>query len=239
MKRWVIPDLHGCIKTLKALLENQIKPDENDEIYFLGDYIDRGPNPKGVLDYIMNMQDQGVKIFPLIGNHEEYILLALENETQRKRKFFFFKERNKLLDEWVRSGGYTTLHSFGVNSVTEIPEKYIEWIKNLKFFYELDDYVLVHAGLNFYRKDPFEDHHAILWTKSFTPEPEKIHNKTVIHGHVPVSLDFLKAVLADPSKKYIPLDTGCYHPDKPGMGVLVALELGSLDLKIQKNVENS
>ncbi|MBE0637815.1 MAG: serine/threonine protein phosphatase [Bacteroidales bacterium] len=239
MKRWVIPDLHGCVKTLRALVENQIRPQGTDEIYLLGDYIDRGPDPKGVLDFIMGLQEKGLNIYPLRGNHEEYILLALENQQNLKRKFFFFKERNKLFEEWMRSGGYATLKSFGIERVDQIPEKYVEWIRGLKYFYELDQYVLVHAGINFYRKDPFDDLHALLWTSSFTPEPEKIGNRTVIHGHVPVSLEFLKTILSDPNKRYIPLDTGCYHPNKPGMGNLVALELNSLNLLIQPNIEIS
>jgi len=237
MKRWVIPDLHGCVKTLRAIVEEQIKPKGDDEIYLLGDYIDRGPDPKGVIDFIMELEEKGFNVFPLRGNHEEYILLALENEQNLKRKFFFFKEQNKLFDEWMRSGGRPTLKSFGVTNVDQIPEKYIEWIKGLKYFYELDQYVLVHAGMNFQRRDPFDDLHAILWSKSFTPEPEKIGDRTIIHGHVPVSLDFLKAIISDPHRKFIPLDTGCYYPDKPGMGTLVALELNSLQLLIQPNVE--
>lgn len=237
MKRWVIPDLHGCAKTLRAIVEKQIKPGNDDEIYFLGDYIDRGPDPKGVIDFIMDLQEKGLKVFPLRGNHEEYILLALDNEQSLKKKFFLFKERNKMTDEWMRSGGRSTLTSFGVTHVNQIPKKYVEWIKGLKYFYELDQYVLVHAGMNFQRRDPFDDLHAILWTKSFTPEPEKIEDRVIIHGHVSVSLDFLKAILADPQRKYIPLDTGCYYPDKPGMGKLVALELNSLELLIQPNVE--
>lgn len=239
MKRWVIPDLHGCAKTLKALVEKQIVPSKDDEIYLLGDYIDRGPDPKGVIDFLMEMSDAGYTIKPLRGNHEEYILLALDNEKNLKRKFFIFRQRNRLFDEWMRSGGRSTLDSFGVRHVAQIPEKYVEWIRHLEYFYELDDYVLVHAGINFMRKDPFDDKHALLWSRSFSPEPEKIGNRTVIHGHVPVSIDFLKTILDDPAKKYIPLDTGCYYPNREGMGVLVALELGSLELKLQPNVERS
>ncbi len=237
MGNWVIPDLHGCVKTLRALVEDKIKPTHGDTIYLLGDYIDRGPDPKGVIDYLMELQEQGYNVKPLRGNHEEYILLALDNEINLKKKFFFFRERNKLFDEWMRSGGRSTLASFGVKHVNEIPKKYIEWIKSLEFYYDLEKYVLVHAGMNLYRKDPFDDKHAILWSRSFTPEPEKIGNKTVIHGHVPVSIDFLQTILQDPAKKYIPLDTGCYHPEKQGMGMLVGLNLETLELKIQKNIE--
>ena len=54
-KRWVIPDVHGCVNTLKALIEEQIKPARYDELYFLGDYIDRGPDSRAVIDFIRNL----------------------------------------------------------------------------------------------------------------------------------------------------------------------------------------
>ncbi len=97
------------------------------------------------------------------------------------------------------------MKSFGVNNVNQIPEKYVEWIKRLKYYYILENHILVHAGLNFSRRDPFDDLHSILWASSFTPPmPEKVDNKIVIHGHVAVSLEFLQNVLADPSKKIYP-----------------------------------
>ena len=49
-QRWIIPDIHGCTKTLSVLLENLLKVTKHDELYFLGDYIDRGPDGKGVID---------------------------------------------------------------------------------------------------------------------------------------------------------------------------------------------
>ena len=55
-KRWVIPDLHGCVNTLRTLIEEQIRPSRSDLLYFLGDYIDRGPDSKGLIDYIRNLQ---------------------------------------------------------------------------------------------------------------------------------------------------------------------------------------
>jgi serine/threonine protein phosphatase 1 len=233
MKKWVIPDLHGCNKTLEAIVENHIKPDKKDIIYFLGDYIDRGPDPKGVLDYIMNLQDEGYDIRPLRGNHEEYLLLAYQSSKKQKRKFLFWKQPDKLFNEWVRHGGRSTLRSFGVNNVVDIPEKYIHWLQSLPHFYEEDKYIIVHAGLNFGRLDPFEDTHAMLWAKSFNPVPEKIDNKIIIHGHVPVSFDFLKTTLSNPNHKYIALDNGCYLPHKEGMGNLVALELNTMELVVQ------
>ncbi len=237
MKKWVIPDLHGCVKTLKAIVEVHIKPDKNDLIYLLGDYIDRGPDPKGVLDYIMQLENDGYNIRALRGNHEEYLLLARKSTQKQKRKFLVWKKPNKLLDEWVKHGGKYTLKSFGVKNVLDIPEKYIKWIEALPYYFEEENHVIVHAGLNFSRRDPFEDTHAMLWAKAFDPVPEKIKNKVVIHGHVPVSFRFLKTTLENPSHKFIALDNGVYLPHKEGMGHLVALELNSMELVMQKNLD--
>ena len=71
-KRWVIPDIHGCLNTLKALINEQIRPARYDELYFLGDYIDRGPDSKGVLDYLRALQKDEYTLTLLKGNHEDF-----------------------------------------------------------------------------------------------------------------------------------------------------------------------
>ena len=73
--RWVIPDIHGCSKTLKCLIENNINLSKEDSVYFLGDYIDRGYDSKGVIDYIMSLQDSGYDIHCLITYH--FVAVAL------------------------------------------------------------------------------------------------------------------------------------------------------------------
>ncbi len=236
-KKWIIPDLHGCSKTLRTLVEDKIRPEKNDFIYFLGDYIDRGPDSKGVVDFIMSLEAQGFKVRPIKGNHEEYLLIALDKEKDINRKYFFFKEENPYLHEWLAHGGGITLKSFGVKKFAQIPLKYVDWIKKLPNYYIEDRFVIVHAGLNFSLKDPFEDLHAMLWARSFEAAPEKIGNRKIIHGHVPVSLDFMKSCIDDENHKFLPLDNGCYLPHKPGMGNLVAFELNSLELLVQPNIE--
>lgn len=237
MKKWVIPDLHGCVQTLSAIIENQIKPDKTDLIYLLGDYIDRGPDPKGVLDYIMALENDGYRIKALRGNHEEYLIQIRKNAAKLKRKFLFWKERDKLCDEWIKYGGDYTLRSFGVKNVMDIPVEYVSWLNKLPYYYEEEKHVFVHAGLNFNRRDPFEDTHAMLWAKAFDPQPEKINNKIIVHGHVPVSFQFLKNTLVNPAHKFIALDNGVYLPHKEGMGNLVALELNSMELAVQKMLD--
>jgi len=236
-RKWVIPDLHGCVKTLQALIENQIKPTKKDKLFFLGDYIDRNHNPKGVLDYLLNLEEEGYRIFPLRGNHEEYLLMAYNAEQKLKRRFLFGKEKNPVMDQWLKHGGFNTLKSFRIKNIKEIPAKYIQWLNGLKYYYLEGDYVIVHAGLNFDRLDPFEDTHAMLWSGSFRPVPENIGHKTIIHGHVPVSLGFLQNVLNNPESKVIALDNGCYLSGTNGMGNLTALELNTRQLVLQPCVD--
>ena len=65
-KQWVIPDIHGHINTLRALIEQQIQPSKHDWLYFLGDYIDRGPDSAGVLDYLIDFKAKGFYLFFLL-----------------------------------------------------------------------------------------------------------------------------------------------------------------------------
>ena len=72
--KYVISDIHGCIRTFEALLK-MLHFSISDELYLLGDYIDRGPDSKSVLDLILSMRNKGYKIAALRGNHEELLLL--------------------------------------------------------------------------------------------------------------------------------------------------------------------
>ena len=95
IKKWVIPDIHGCFRTLKVLIENQIKPNKNDHLIFLGDYIDRGPDSKSVIDYIMKMQQDEFNITVLMGNHEDYCIRAYDADVNNKG-FLGFRRKTKI-----------------------------------------------------------------------------------------------------------------------------------------------
>lgn len=236
IKQWVIPDIHGCVRSLKALIEEQIVPSIDDQLIFLGDYVDRGPDSKGVIDYIIGLQDKGHDIIALKGNHEEFFVKSWDDD-QALTKILFFKAGNASKKEWMKHGGRETLQSFGTNDLAEIPEHYIEWMRNLKLYHETGDFVLVHAGMNFRIDDPFSDEWAMLWFKDYKIIPEKIGYRRLIHGHTPVNLEFINNSLQNPSQPFIDLDNGCYMINVPGFGNLVALELGSLEWKIQPNLD--
>ena len=233
-KRWVIPDIHGCVKTLKALFEEQIKPTRYDEIYFLGDYIDRGPDSKEVIDFIRGLQKDEYNVTALKGNHEDMLAELHDAEKQSKGSFFSIFS-NKKRDAWFAMGGKETLKSFGVSSAKEIPPDYIEWIKGLPYYVELENWVLVHAGLNFKAEDPFSDKLSMLWLRDYEIRPELIGNRKIIHGHVPVNLELISLSVNNRIYKFIDLDNGIYVRDHQGYGNLVVLELTGMEMVIGDN----
>jgi serine/threonine protein phosphatase 1 len=233
-KRWVIPDIHGCVKTLQTLIEELIRPDRFDELYFLGDYIDRGPDSKGVIDYIMALQKEKYNITPLRGNHEEFAIDLYDAEINSKFSWFH-KFADKKYRSWMEIGGRETLRSFGITELRYIQPEYIDWMKSLTYYVQMDDFILVHAGLNFEIDDPFADKETMIWTREYTIVPEKIGNRKIIHGHVPVNLELMDMAIKNKSLKFIDLDNGPYIKEKSGFGNLVALELNSMEMMIQDN----
>ena len=71
---------------------------------------------------------------------------------------------------------------------------YVQWMQDLEYYFETKEYIFVHAGLNFNNTSPFTDKYSMLWIRDFEVIPEKVGFKKIIHGHVPVSHEFVKAV---------------------------------------------
>ena len=101
-----IGDIHGCYKTFKKLLLDEINIQPSDEIFCLGDYIDRGDYSKQVIDLILALRSCNYKIRTLRGNHEQMLL-----DSNISDKHF---------EHWIRSGGAYTLNSFGIQSINEL-----------------------------------------------------------------------------------------------------------------------
>ena len=223
--RFVIGDIHGCHKTLDKLL-GILSPSKSDTIYFLGDYIDRGPDSKAVFDIIFDTIDSGIEVIALRGNHEDMLLKSINS--------------NMISTIWInKNGGWTTLKNFDAENVSQIPEKYIEFIKNTKYYVELPEFLLVHAGLNFTIENPFDDREAMLWTRNDVQEVDvsKTGNRPLIVGHTPVPEEKVKNSL---NSAMIMLDGGCvYHKHSSGLGSLCALELDSMKLTTVTNCETS
>ena len=221
-KRWVIPDIHGCSKTFKRLVKRLELNKETDELFLLGDYIDRGPHSRRVVKYILKLREEGYKVRTLKGNHEDIMMKSIQDPY--------------LAAAWHQNGGLITLRSFKVTDPANIKQKYLDFFNSLEYYIVLEDYILVHAGLNFINLDPFEDRHAMLWIRGGRVIPAKVGFRTIIHGHTPCNL---KKIKEDIKKKNIPtisIDNGCVYK-AVGKGNLVALELNTRELVVQKNIE--
>ncbi len=202
-----IGDIHGCFDSLKELVENIIRLTKSDKLILLGDYIDRGDKSKEVIDFIIQHQEKGYDIVPLMGNHEAMLLDAFENE--------------KYVSVWIQNGGNETLKSFGITSVKNIDRKYLKFFKELRYYYFIDDFLFVHAGFNNNAVHTFTDFYSMLWRCKDSYNNSLLNGKTIVHGHNPISLakciDRVKS-----AHRVINIDTGCVYTDKAGFGKLTA-----------------
>lgn len=201
-----IGDIHGCPKTLDALLD-RLAPAPNDHLVFVGDYIDRGPDSKAVIDRVLELQETHRCTF-LRGNHEAFMLDYLNNGA---------------FNMWSANGGVSTVRSYtGDRSEIRFPDRHVEFVRSTKLYHETDDFFFVHAGLkphltieeNLGRHG--ED--VFLWERSHMKASDLAWEKPVVCGHTPhpepVSRDRLIAI-----------DTGCVYHMHPGLGRLTAVYL--------------
>jgi serine/threonine protein phosphatase 1 len=222
--RYVFPDIHGCIKTFQYTFEKVISPNKTDEIYFTGDFINKGPDSKGVLDFLLKLVNEGYHIRSVRGNHEQLLLNAIEDKSNE--------------DEFILKGGLDTLESFSVREAAEIPDQYIRFISDLPFYIELNDYYIVHAGFNFTLSDPFRDLNAMLTIRDFMASPHKLKYKKVIHGHYAKPLQDILYNLIEKKGYVLNIDNGCVYTHREGMGNLFILNLNNLSYHIQPCLDN-
>ena len=232
MARWIIPDIHGCARTLETMMKNMLKASRDDEFFFLGDYIDRGPSSKEVLDYLMDLQEGGWKVHCLKGNHEDYCVKTWEEDQKRH---LFKSDTQKL---WESVGAKETYKSFGVKRPREIPEKYIEWMRKLPYYHELEHYILVHAGMNFKISDPFKDTRSMISVRDFKVDFSKTGGRRIIHGHLPEDYGVIDHVIHNQNNfDFIALDNGVFNTNKTGMGNLMAFNPDTNDLIALSNLD--
>lgn len=202
-----IGDIHGCARTLEALLKH-IEIYQDREYVFVGDYIDRGPDSKWVVSQLIRFSETH-KCAMLQGNHEFMMLDALFNNNYAG---------------WEFNGGQATINSYkNENGEAFIPEDHMDFFRNTKLFYDTRDYFFVHAGLNPEMTimdsiaDPKQVEHFI-WERSHLHTLRNKWEKTVVFGHTP---------RPEPIKgpNMIGIDTGCVYSKKRGMGKLTAVLL--------------
>lgn len=230
MKKFAISDIHGCRKSFLALLD-KIAFSKADALYLLGDYVDRGPDSKGVLDAIFDLLKDGYTVRCLRGNHEAILLRSLYDLTG--------------LDNWLQTDGKKTLDSFAVEATHQIPESYLEFLREMDYFIETDGYILVHAGLNFKLFDPLEDQRDLLVIRHWYGDIryDWLGERIILHGHTPLArMDIEQQLNELAENQYLDLDGGCVYagserPERAGQGVLCAFDMTDRRLYFQENIE--
>lgn len=217
--RYVIPDIHGCDKTFDALL-TKIGLKKEDQLFLLGDYIDRGTGSVEVVDRQIHLLDAGYQLFPIRGNHEEEILLIHELQLGHH-----FKNR-------IQFGNIQGFY----DDCFVLKEKYYNFFSSMPYYLEFNDFYLVHAGFDFSKPEPFEDFEAMIEIRSWTYNSVLAKEKTIVHGHSPHTLSEVKSNLEKKSK-ILPIDNGCFYKDDEGMGNLLCLNLDNYQLTIQPNID--
>ena len=193
---YVIGDIHGCLGHLERLLEG-VRPDlTRDRLIFIGDYIDRGPDSKAVVDYILRLKElyPGDRIICLKGNHEAMFLDFLQG---RERELFLL------------NGGLSTLREYWGEQwryleELRLPPEHEIFYRELKPYYELPGYLFVHGGLKPGVPLAEQVEEDLLWIRGEFIASFEDFGRRVIFGHTT-----FKAPLVMPNK--IGIDTGAVY----------------------------
>jgi serine/threonine protein phosphatase 1 len=164
-----IGDIHGCSAALDALLK-AIRPRLNDTIVTLGDYINRGPDSKGVIERLIELSHQ-CRLVPLLGNHEEMLFEALADSYP--------------LHYFLGVGGDDTLDSYGPGrELSKIPDDHIKFLESCLDYHETDTHIFAHASYEPHLPMTEQAAPTLRWEplRNSIPEPH-VSGKIVIVGH--------------------------------------------------------
>ncbi|MBW2601403.1 MAG: serine/threonine protein phosphatase [Deltaproteobacteria bacterium] len=193
---FAVGDIHGCLDKL-VLLMGKIDIDfKKDTLVFIGDYIDRGPKSKEVVDYLMDLAHGKDSVIFLKGNHE-YMLQGYLDGTDT----MFF----------LANGGEATIRSYlqsGLRDEVEpIPSDHLEFFDSLRLYYETADYIFVHAGLK--AQVPLEKQNEwdMLWIREEFIYSDFDFGRQVVFGHTAFQKPLVLA-------NKIGIDTGAVYGNK-------------------------
>jgi serine/threonine protein phosphatase 1 len=225
MRIYAIGDIHGCDDLLSRLLQS-VRADADEDktaksLVFLGDYVDRGPTSKAVIERLCSLHLPGWQVVFLRGNHDQTVLDFLDDPTVYR--------------VWKGFGAAETLLSYGVlpprfdaedafraardQLAAVLPPAHLEFLRALKLFHVVGDYAFVHAGLRpgiaLERQSP-ED---LMWIRDEFLYSDRNLGKVVVHGHTPTERPVRRS-------NRIGVDTGGY-----ATGCLTAVVLEGEDCR--------
>jgi serine/threonine protein phosphatase 1 len=189
---YAIGDIHGCLDKLAGLV-TQCQLDAGAlpaKFVFLGDYIDRGPDSRGVVEFLIQLQSQKpTQIICLAGNHEDLALGALSGGVYE--------------NHWLCNGGSETLRSYGIDSAAGLSPQHIAWLESLPTYHDDGLRFFVHAGINPLRPLDHQDSHDLLWIREPFLSDDRDYGRFIVHGHTPI-----RTGIPDQRTHRINIDTG-------------------------------
>ena len=219
MNIFAIGDIHGCLKQLISLQKNILNTKnfkkDNDLLLYIGDYIDRGPHSKDVINQIIKLQKENIKSIFLMGNHEQVMIDFLFNKINNLKYWLnlgadqTFKSYKIEVAEFIKDGfGDDKIDRLRSVLLNELSDEHIHFLKNLRLSYSVGNYLFVHAGINPEKTLKDQDKMDLLWSRSdkFFDKNFKFE-KIIVHGHTPE-----EKVINFPYR--INVDIGCFFSGK-------------------------
>ncbi len=194
MSTCIIGDIHGCYDTLVELLP--LVAQRADSFIFLGDYIDRGPNSKGVVDCILEFQRQHPQTITLMGNHERMLLDYLNGYEAAT---------------FLNAGGREMLASYGISPdaapesvAAQLPPEHKDFFENLPLLWEDAYGIYVHAGLEPRVDLSRQAAYCCLWVRDEFIRSQYYFGRPVVFGHTTFQKPFVQ-------RNKIGIDTGAVY----------------------------
>jgi len=167
---FVIPDIHGRLDLLSEALAEIAARSKGGTgtIVAIGDYVDKGPDSKGVIDRLLSGISGGFELVTLKGNHDAMMIDALRDRST--------------MAAWLAKGGDTALASYGGEPVS-VPQSHIDWLDRLRLFYVDAHRLYVHAGVDPGTSLDLQRVETLLWKRYPKGYSEGFGNLHVVHGH--------------------------------------------------------
>ncbi|HEX9777882.1 MAG TPA: metallophosphoesterase family protein [Geopsychrobacteraceae bacterium] len=221
MRLLAIGDIHGQLERLNRLLA-RVRPRPDDQVVLLGDYIDRGPDAKGVIDALLKLRGAAPRTVFLRGNHEQMLLdslfeLGIMSDWKPLRAYAGSPDLSLSTDRFLfeMNGGLATLLSYvgaapqpfadRESAYRMIPRRHVDFLKQTALYYRYRNFLFVHAGIN--ARDPLGERQGpydLLWRRRVDPCRIGAQAVTVVHGHTPCREPLF-------TEREINLDTGAGH----------------------------
>ncbi|MEZ4883238.1 MAG: metallophosphoesterase [Chitinophagales bacterium] len=210
-RRIAIGDIHGCIITLKTLLK-KLDLTLQDQLFLLGDLIDKGINSKQVVDYILQLKRMDFSIFTLKGNHEQSFLTAYDCGWSF---FMDYLEQNNTSD-----------------FLGDELETYLQFFSSMEYAYDLGDWLVSHTEFLIDEHSIYRGMRGLFSRVDFDIDKNELLKKRQVVGHFVTSIDKIQSNIAA-KNRVICIDSGCIYNKIESLGYLSAFNLDTDELILQ------